>query len=38
LERCPYCGFLLRTSPKGGRRRVERRYVDPKKYGIEVEA
>ena len=38
LERCPYCGFFLRSSPKGGRRRVERRYVDPEKYGIEVEA
>ena len=38
LERCPYCGFLLRTSPKGGRRSVERRYVDPEKYGVAVEA
>ena len=38
LERCPYCGYLLRSSPKGGRRRRERRYIDPEKYGVMVEA
>ena len=39
LERCPYYGFILRSSPRGGRRRnAERRYIDPEKYGIIVEA
>ena len=39
LERCPYYGFILRSSPRGGRRRnAERRYIDPERYGIMTEA
>ena len=39
LERCPYCGCILRCFPRGGRRgSVERRYIDHERYGIVVEA
>jgi len=39
LERCPYCGCILRSSPRGGKRKdAERRYIDPMRYGIMVEA
>jgi len=39
LERCPYCGCILRCFPRGGKRgSIERRYIDPEKYGIIVEA
>ena len=39
LERCPYCGCILRSSPRGGKRKNdERRYIDPMRYGIMVEA
>jgi len=39
LERCPYCGCILRSFPRGGKKgSIERRYIDPERYGIVVEA
>lgn len=37
LKKCPFCGRALRSSPKGGRRRKrEKQYVDPERYGVKV--
>jgi len=35
LERRPYCGCILRSSPRGGKsRNAQKKYVDPGKYGV----
>jgi len=39
LERCPYCGCILRSSLRGGKRKnAERRYINPERYGVVAEA
>ena len=34
VDRCPYCGRILRAAPRRSRLRQPREYVDPAKYGL----